>query len=122
MTANHARLRELLAAASPAPWRACKDEQATENLLRARVGEEAWWVSGLNPTTNYDDENFYSRTDAELVALARNALPALLDALDEAEKALREIARYTESEWREGEKPYQLAIVAREALVRIGEK
>lgn len=97
MTApDRARIRRLLVGVT-LPWTVHEDEQASANLWRVGREEEAWWVEGPLVTTNYDDENFLARADAELIAEGINALPSLLDALDGYEKALREAncARFT---------------------------
>ncbi len=64
------RLRELLAAATPGPW----------------------WINpdaiSSNPTSHRSVHQL-SPQDAALIAEMRNALPALLDRLDEAKRLMR---------------------------------
>lgn len=67
-------LRELLAAATPGPWR-----------VHAALGDEFWYLSS-GPDTNLIAQGSFAFADAELIAAAVNALPGLLDRAERAEK------------------------------------
>jgi len=82
------RLRALCEAATPGPWETIYDEDAGEWMVRAGhavvavlTWQQALDALGLSPVT--------MRT-AALIAASRTAIPALLDALDAAERERNE--------------------------------
>ena len=107
---GRAELRELLAKGTPGPWQAddCEgelrvgagdavtawQERTDEEGRSYRVGTPPWTWKSTNLIYEHDLETWdegedqdddQRRIDAELIVAARNALPALLDALDDAE-------------------------------------
>ncbi|KHJ74667.1 hypothetical protein [Rhodococcus sp. Chr-9] len=107
---GRAKLRELLAKGTPGPWQAddCEgelrvgagdavtawQERTDEEGRSYRVGTPPWTWKSTNLIYEHDLETWdegedqdddQRRIDAELIVAARNALPALLDALDDAE-------------------------------------
>ena len=99
------QLRALADAATPGPWEYEWDEDEGEITVRAgtaRVGEDGF-APGSYVTTDMilehedawpEDSGEQHAADAEFIAAARTAVPALLDQLDQAEariKAVREL-------------------------------
>ena len=89
-TEKRARLRALLAAATPGPWDPCLGSGHNRcTALRSEYGgllcdfQPDWFLA-----EGYDRRRDY-QPDMDLVVAAVNALPALLDEREEAEAALR---------------------------------
>lgn len=80
---GRAKLRALLAEATPGPFKADTADGVWANVLSLhRIGKDGWM------------ERIASRIDANnarLIAAAVNALPQLLDALDKAEAAIERV-------------------------------
>lgn len=91
---ERARLRELLAAASPRPWVATDaTREGTSGLCASpacmATHRAAWTVSRRPEFAGWCTDGGYSQYglcehDAALIVAAVNALPALLDALEES--------------------------------------
>jgi hypothetical protein len=85
---ERAALRVLAEAATPGPWEV---ERYWWKLGSSRGMPDSWWlgieargaVCGTVAQALEDDE---AKADAAFIAAARTAVPALLDALDEAER------------------------------------
>lgn len=78
---DRARLRDLAAKATPGPWEAGVDDlTCMANVHHDQ--EQRFWVADTGPARVEPT----AMADSELIAAMRNALPALLDALDEAER------------------------------------
>ena len=83
------RLRELAENATPGPWETFKTKLGRDN-----------GIGSVNPTVHPDEavmEDVWSNSaDAEFIAASRQAVPALLDMLDQAEAIIRRQERYIE--------------------------
>lgn len=69
-----ARLRELDRAAPPAPW----GDFDASGQFQLSYGDYGWYVAGAGVETEDSEQGLAA---AELIARARNLLPALLDAV-----------------------------------------
>jgi hypothetical protein len=85
MTDDIARLRELLAKALPLPWRV------------GGAGNEQCTVIVLSHDGRMVDEMLYD-AEGELFLAAVNALPALLDRVEAAERSLKDAQRFHTNE------------------------
>ncbi len=83
MTLDTKRLRELLSAATPGPLRVARAEHGGPFMLEEAGGAH----SLVAEVFGADDE--VRTANAHMVLVAWNALPGLLDRLDEAEQLLR---------------------------------
>ena len=75
-----ARLRELEAKATPGPWRV-HDDGAVRLFV---IQRPAVWLEAIEDNRNVHPAVDCREQDATLIAEARNALPAILDALEKA--------------------------------------
>ena len=107
-TADRNRLRKLADAATPGPWENTRNGVQQSLAAATKVGDYKYEGVGIVP------EEYVRQDDAEFIAAAREAVPALLDALTraEAQSAIRgravviyrQRARQAEAErdeWRE---------------------
>lgn len=96
-TAGRAELRELLSKATrPAPWAYGEDEDGEANI---------YWQPNSGSRLIHDlSEWDGADEDAELLVAAVNALPKLLDALDQAEERLDSMAGQARDVWLLAEK------------------
>ena len=107
-TADRNRLRKLADAATPGPWENTRNGVQQSLAAATKVGDYKYEGVGIVP------EEYVRQDDAEFIAAAREAVPALLDALTraEAQSAIRgravviyrERARQAEAErdeWRQ---------------------
>ena len=78
-------LRKLEAKASPAPWAHCCDEDPPDSAIESDGGLVASVHHHANVRTILRHGEEFSHTDARLIALMRNALPALLALLSRTE-------------------------------------
>ena len=108
VTADRAALRKLLARATRGRWTWIPTDK--QHGPGFRFGAE-----GATDEAGYA----YGEQDTELLVEAVNALPALLDAVDEAEKALRKVPLPQTSDPEVFWHAYE---AAREALAQMGEK
>jgi hypothetical protein len=99
VTVDVKRLRELLKHGSPRPWYVVEQPWVPPDAMPYVVSGDAdphagEFVCDVGIVEEWDDENTYERqahqksADAELIAAAVNALPAVLDRLAAAEDAL----------------------------------
>lgn len=89
MTIDTEKLRALLAAATPGPWRAGTVE--TWNVYADPNGDVM--APGLGRVVAQMNRHYPHSNDAALIAAAVNALPELLDALEAAEAKRLTLAR-----------------------------
>jgi hypothetical protein len=84
MSADIARLRELLAGASAAPWQWLDSEGDLAEGDELQDGGGEMVATGFRDDLgdNFAGQGGTALTDGRLCAVARNALPALLDELD----------------------------------------
>lgn len=80
-------LDALLAAATPAPWRACRRGDAVVHAYGEEPGDPHMTYTVADLTQNINEG------DAHLIAAARNALPHLISEARFAERLRAEIAR-----------------------------
>lgn len=83
-TEERKRLRELCEKATKGPWEA-KEPAFAPGIGRARV-----FGPGYAP--KHDGKECIKLEDAELIAAARNALPAILDEVDRLEARVKELS------------------------------
>jgi hypothetical protein len=80
-----AEWRRLADAATPGPWRALTDDHGYKGI------EHALWSGELNAMGSYVAEFMVTRADADFAAAAREAVPALIAALEAAHTQLAEL-------------------------------
>ena len=78
-TADRNRLRKLADAATPGPWENTRNGVQQSLAAATKVGDYKYEGVGIVP------EEYVRQDDAEFIAAAREAVPALLDALTRAE-------------------------------------
>ena len=78
-TADRNRLRKLADAATPGPWENTRNGVQQSLAAATKVGDYKYEGVGIVP------EEYVRQEDAEFIAAARTAVPALLDALASAE-------------------------------------
>ena len=78
-TADRNRLRKLADAATPGPWENTRNGVQQTIGAATKVGDYKYEGVGIVP------EEYVRQEDAEFIAAARTAVPALLDALASAE-------------------------------------
>ena len=88
------RLRELAENATPGPWEADLDRHGeTRGIWPTGPGEEQI-IGSYVAADGYDSQGWTGGTDEDLafIAAARTAVPALLDALDQAEAEVKRLS------------------------------
>ena len=114
-----ARLRELEAKATPAPWEAGTTALGGGPLHRPVVTAPDQPL----PRPFLIAENVSSAGDAELIAALRSALPALLDAAERAERLEKENAALSEQNafMKAGRRPFSDAMAERTIALQVKE-
>ena len=94
------RLRELVENATEGPWAADLDRYGeTRGIWPTGPGEEQI-VGSYVAADGYDSQGWTGGTDEDLsfIAAARQAVPALLDMLDQAEQRIRDLTQEARDE------------------------